>query len=82
MANKLSNIIKETQISNSKCYSELSPIMKKAVNEFYKEMEKSKNNILENFEGAVEKIAKYNKINKEELYDYFAREVKEQIGAN
>jgi hypothetical protein len=56
--------------------------MKKAVNEFYKEMEKSKNNILENFEGAVEKIAKYNKINKEELYDYFAREVKEQIGAN
>jgi hypothetical protein len=56
--------------------------MKKAVNEFYKEMEKSKNNILENFEGAVEKIAKHNKINEEELYNYFAREVKEKIGAN
>jgi len=82
MVNKLSNIIKETQVSDSKSYNDLSPTMKKAVNEFYKEMEKSKNNILKSFEGTIEKIAKYNKINKEELYDYFAREVKEQIGAN
>jgi hypothetical protein len=82
MASKLSNIIKETQISDSKSYNDLSPVMKKAVNEFYKEMEKSKNSILESFEGTVEKIAKHNKINEEELYDFFAKEVKEKIGAN
>ena len=82
MANKLSNIIKEIQISDSKSYNELSPAMKKAVNEFYKEMENSKNRIVEDFEGTVEKIAKYNNINENTLYDFFAKEVKEQLGAN
>lgn len=82
MANKLSNIIKEIQISDSKSYNELPPVMKKAVNEFYKELEKESKNIIESFEGTVEKIAKHNNINKDALYDFFANELKEQLGAN
>lgn len=82
MANKLSNIIKDIQISDSKSYNELTPVMKKAVNEFYKEFDKESKNIIEDFEDTVEKIAKHNNINKDALYDFFANEVKEQLGAN
>jgi len=80
MANKLSNIIKDIQISDSKSYNELSPSMKKAINEFYKLIDKQQKNIIETFETAVDKIVKHNNINKKDLYNYFNKEVNEQLG--
>jgi hypothetical protein len=32
------------------------------------------------FENSVEKVAEHSKINKEELYKYFDKEVEEQLG--
>jgi uncharacterized hydantoinase/oxoprolinase family protein len=82
MANKLSNIIKEIQISDSKSYNELSPTMKSAINDFYKELDKESKDIIKDFESTVEKVAKYHNLNKDALYEFFAKEVKEQLGAN
>ena len=64
---------------NSKSYNELTPKIKEAVKEIYKIIENEQTDILKKFEGAVEKvIASYN-IKKEDLDNYFNKEVNEQL---
>ena len=80
MKNKLSNIIKKNKIMDSKSYDELTPKMKEAVKDIYKIIENEQTNILKRFEGAVEKVVASRNIKQEDLYNYFDKEVNEQLG--
>jgi len=76
---KISNIIKENKLINSKTYNSLSPLMKEAVKDMFKIIE-NKGNLMLNIENAVDKIAEFHNINKKELYQYIEKETNEQLG--
>ena len=76
---KISNIIKENKLIDSKTYNSLSPLMKEAVKDMFKIIE-NKGNLMLNVENAVEKVAEFHNINKKELYQYIENETNEQLG--
>ena len=80
MRTKVSNIIKEVRVMDSKSYNELSPKMKKAIKELYRLIESEQKDILTRFEGAIEKITASYNIKKEDIEKYFDKEINEQIG--
>lgn len=80
MKNKISNIVKETRVMDSKSYNELTPKIKEAVKELYKIIENEQKDVLKKFEGAVEKVVASYNIKKEDLDNYFNKEVNEQLG--
>ncbi len=65
---------------NSKSYNDLTPKIKEAVKEIYKIIENEQTDILKKFEGAVEKVVASYNIKKEDLDNYFNKEVNEQLG--
>ena len=75
-----SKVVEDSKYINSKSYGELSPKMKMAVQDTFKLIETQTGNIIKVFENSVEKVAEHSKINKEELYQYFDKEVEEQLG--
>lgn len=77
---KVSKIVEENKMFDSQSYNELSPVMKKAVNEVFKSIEYNQKDILNTFEHSIEKIAEVNGLNKKDLYNYFDNEVNEQFG--
>lgn len=80
MKNKISNLVKENRVIDSKSFNELTPKMKEAVKNIYELIESEQTDIITRFEGAVEKIVASHKIKKEDLYSYFDKETKEQLG--
>jgi len=76
---KISNIIKENKLIDSKTYNSLSPLMKEAVKDMFKIIE-NKGNLILNVENAVDKVAEFHSINKKELYQYIEKETNEQLG--
>ena len=76
----VSRIVKETLNIDSKAYRELSPKMKDAVSDVYRQAEKSTGDIIKRFEGACDKVSQHYNINITELNDYFDKEVIEQLG--
>jgi hypothetical protein len=80
MKNKVSNLVKETRVMDSKSYNELTPVMKEAVKEVIKIIENEQKDIIKSFEGAVEKVVASRNIKQEDLYSYFDKEVNEQLG--
>ena len=76
---KISNIIKENKLIDSKTYNSLSPLMKEAVKDMFKIIE-NKGNLMLNVENAVEKVAEFHNINEKELYQYIENETNEQLG--
>ena len=64
---------------DSKSYNELSPKMKKAIKELYRLIESEQSDILTRFDGAIEKITALYNIKKEDLDNYFNKEVNEQL---
>jgi hypothetical protein len=80
MKTKISNIIKENRFIDSKSFNDLSPKMKKAINEIFKIIENEQKDILTRFDGAIEKITASYNIKKEDIYKYFDKEVNEQLG--
>ena len=80
MKNKVSSLVKETRVIDSKSYNELSPVMKEAIKDIFKIIENEQKNIIEKFEGAVEKVTVSYNIKKEDLDNYFIKEVNEQLG--
>jgi len=76
---KISNIIKENKLIDSKTYNSLSPLMKEAVKDMFKIIE-NKGNLILNVENAVEEVAEFHNINKKELYQYIENETNEQLG--
>lgn len=65
---------------DSKSYNELTPVMKEAVKEVIKIIENEQKDIIKSFEGAVEKVVASYNIKKEDLDNYFNKEVNEQLG--
>ena len=80
MKNKISNIVKETNILDSKSYNELTPVMKEAIKEIYRLIEKEQTDVLTRFDKAIEKVVASRNIKKEDIEKYFNKEIKEQIG--
>jgi len=77
---KISNIIKENKLIDSKTYNSLSPLMKEAVSDVFKLIEKETGDIITKFEGAVNKVSEFHNINLEEFEKYFDKEILEQLG--
>ena len=71
----VSRIVKENLNIDSKAYNELSPKMKDAVSDVFRQVEKSTGDIIKRFEGAVDKVSQHYNINTTELNDYFDKEV-------
>ena len=80
MKSKISNILRETNLLDSKSYKELTPVMKEAIKEIYRLIEKEQTDILKKFEGAVEKVVASRNIKREDIEKYFDKEVNEQLG--
>lgn len=77
---KVSSLIKENQLIDSKVFNELSPLMKEAVKDVYKIINEETDSIIDRFENAVAKVAKFHNINKEKFDEYFDKEILEQLG--
>ena len=76
----ISRMIKENHLIDSKSYNELSPVMKEAVNDVFKVIEKETDSIINRFENAVAKVAEFHNINVEKMNEYFDNEILEQLG--
>jgi len=77
---KLSNIVERDLYIDSDSFKSLSPLMKDAVKEIFENIKDSTDDIIKTFEGAVDKAAEQYNINTKALYDYFDRELEEQLG--
>ena len=77
---KVSSLIKENQLIDSKAFSELSPVMKEAVKDVYKIINEETDSIIDRFENAVAKVGKFHNINKGRFDEYFDKEILEQLG--
>jgi len=73
-------MVKENHLIDSKSYNELSPLMKEAINDVFKIIEKETGSIIEKFENAVAKVAEFHNINVEKMNEYFDKEILEQLG--
>ena len=76
---QVSQIVKKNLTIDSQSYMDLSPVMKEAVSDVFKLIEKSTGDIIKNFEGAVDKVSQHHNINIIELNNYFDKEIKEQL---
>ena len=70
----------KTDTFNSKAYKELTPVMKEAISDIYKIIEKESGYIVTKFDRAIEKVAKFHNINRKTIEEYFDRELEEQLG--
>jgi len=77
---KLSNIVERELYIDSDSFKSLSPKMKDAVKDVYERIQKETGDIIKEFEGAVDKAAEFHNINTKVLYDYFDKELEEQLG--
>ena len=77
---KLSNIVERDLYIDSDSFKSLSPKMKDAVKDVYERIQKETGDIIKVFEGAVDKAAEFHNINTKVLYDYFDKELEEQLG--
>ena len=77
---KLSNIVERELYIDSDSFKSLSPKMKDAVKDVYEKIQKETGDIIKVFEGAVDKAAEFHNINTKILYDYFDKELEEQLG--
>ena len=77
---KLSNIVERDLYIESDSFKSFSPKMKDAVKDIYERIQKETGDIIKVFEGAVDKAAEFHNINTKILYDYFDKELEEQLG--
>ena len=77
---KLSNIVERDLYIDSDSFKSLSPKMKDAVKEIFESIKDNTDDIINTFEGAVDKVAEKYNINNKFFNDYFDREIEEQLG--
>jgi hypothetical protein len=77
---QVSRIINSNLEINSQSFKDLSPVMKEAVSDIFKLIEKEQGDVIKRFENAVNKIAEFHNINLEEIENYFDKEILEQLG--
>lgn len=80
MKNKISNILRETNLLDSKSYKELTPVMKEAIKEIYRLIETEQTDVLTRFDKAIEKVVASRNIKKDDIEKYFDKEINEQLG--
>jgi DNA-directed RNA polymerase subunit F len=76
---KLSQLVENNQTFNSKSFKDLSPVMKEAVNDVMK-LIKNEGNLIFDFNNTIEKVAKFHNVDKDDIEEYFDREIVEQLG--
>jgi hypothetical protein len=77
---KLSNIVERDLYIDSDSFRSLSPKVKDAVKEIFESIKDNTDDIIKTFESAVDKVAEHYNINTKILYDYFDKELEEQLG--
>ena len=77
---KLSNIVERDLYIDSDSFKSLSPKMKDAVKEIFESIKDNTDDIINTFEGAVDKVSEKYNINTKFFNDYFDREIEEQLG--
>ena len=77
---KLSNIVERDLYIDSDSFKSLSPKMKDAVKEIFESIKDNTDDIINTFEGAVDKVAEIYNINTKFFNDYFDNEIEEQLG--
>ena len=77
---QVSRIINSNLEINSQSFKDLSPVMKEAVSDIFKLIEKEQGDVIKRFENSVNKIAEFHNINLEEIENYFDKEILEQLG--
>jgi len=77
---QVSRIINSNLEINSQSFKDLSPVMKEAVSDIFKLIEKEQGDVIKRFENAINKIAEFHNINLEEIENYFDKEILEQLG--
>ncbi len=77
---QVSRIVNSNLEINSQSFKDLSPVMKEAVSDIFKLIEKEQGDVIKRFENAVNKIAEFHNINLEEIENYFDKEILEQLG--
>ena len=77
---KLSNIVERELYIDSDSFKSLSPKVRAAVKDIYERIQKETGDIIKVFEGTVDKAAEFHNINTNILYDYFDKELEEQLG--
>ena len=70
----------KTDTFNSKAYKELTPVMKEAINDVYKIIEKESGYIVTKFDRAIKEVAQFHNISIKSIEEYFDRELEEQLG--
>ena len=77
---QVSQIVKKNLEIDSQSFKDLSPLMKEAVSDVFKLIEKETGDIITRFENSVNKVAEFHNINSEKFNDYFDKEKLEQLG--
>jgi hypothetical protein len=77
---QVSQIVKKNLEIDSQSFKDLSPLMKEAVSDVFKLIEKETGDIITRFENSVNKVAEFHNINSEKFNDYFDKEILEQLG--
>lgn len=77
---KLSQLVQNNQTFNSKSFKDLSPVMREAITDVMRLVEKSSEDVLNNFETSINKVCEHHNVNKDDIEEYFDREINEQLG--
>ena len=76
---KVSQLVQSQQAFNTNSYKNLSPVMKEAISDVMKLVEKNTEDLLNTFETAVTKVAEQHNVDKDDIEEYFDIELKEQL---
>ena len=76
---KVSQLVQSQQAFNSNSYKNLSPVMKEAISDVMKLVDKNTEDLMKTFETAVTKVAEQHNVNKDDIEEYFDIELKEQL---
>mgnify|MGYP001396967484 FL=1 len=76
---KVSQLVQSQQAFNTNSYKNLSPVMKEAISDVMKLVDKNTEDLLNTFETAVTKVAEQHNVNKDDIEEYFDIELKEQL---
>ena len=76
---KVSQLVQSQQAFNTNSYKNLSPVMKEAISDVMKLVDKNTEDLLNTFETAVTKVAEQHNVDKDDIEEYFDIELKEQL---
>ena len=76
---KVRQLVQTQPAFNTNSYKNLSPVMKEAISDVMKLVDKNTEDLLNTFETAVTKVAEQHNVDKDDIEEYFDNELKEQL---